>query len=103
VAIRRPGFTYYTVQAGDTLEGIIKNHPLYKNAPYETGFDRRTIAEAIALLNQSNPGLYREGESDHWFVDAQDPYFTYTRYNYDTLRVKEADALVYFAYRGIRL
>jgi hypothetical protein len=27
-------------------------------------------------------------------VDAQDPYFTYTRYNYDTLRVKEGTTLI---------
>jgi hypothetical protein len=94
VSVRQPGFTYYTVKAGDTIESIIKAHPLYANAPYTTGFDRRNIAEAIALLNRTNPGIYREGESDHWFLDAQDPHFKTTRYNYDTLRVKEGTTLV---------
>ncbi|MGL5891088.1 MAG: hypothetical protein ACRC3B_14460, partial [Bacteroidia bacterium] len=94
VSVRQPGFHYYTVQAGDTIESIVKAHELYKNAPYTTGFDRRNIAEAIALLNRTNPGIYREGESDHWFLDSQDPYYKNTRYNYDTLRVKAGTTLI---------
>ena len=57
------------IEAGDTLEGLIKNY--YKDYNYQTGNDRRTIAHAFYILNEDSPGVRLTGDYESsFFKDA---------------------------------
>lgn len=78
----------YVIQAGDNLEGVIKEE--YKDYPYETGNDRRTIAHALYILNKDeSKAFYFEGKGESWWKDFLDSDFTETRNIYATIKLKE--------------
>lgn len=75
------------VEQGDTLEGLIRKN--YKDYSYETGNDRRTIAHAFYILNESNPGVKLVGNYDGSFLkdSVADRDFAETRKIYKTIQL----------------
>ena len=84
------GFDRYTVKPGDTLEDLIKSY--YKNYPYATGNDRRTVALAIYLYNKDRAGSgvyrnYRKYRNAGSWKDYVDPWMQETRANYQSVEL----------------
>ena len=74
----------YTTQSGDKLEPLVKE--IYKDYPYTTGNDRRTIVHAFSVLNEGNPAIYFEGDTGSW-KDIFDPEFAKSRDIYQTIKL----------------
>ncbi|GGG77807.1 hypothetical protein GCM10007415_07250 [Parapedobacter pyrenivorans] len=74
----------YTVQTGDKLEPLVRE--IYKDYPYTTGNDRRTIVHAFSVLNEGSPAIYFEGNTGSW-KDIFDPDFAKSRDIYQTIKL----------------
>jgi hypothetical protein len=88
---RKPGTNLYYVKKGDNIESIINSSPVYKDFAYSTGNDRRSIAAAILVKNNGNPGVYldEKKKGDHSFKDFMDPTFAKNRNVYEMIGVRE--------------
>ncbi|WP_162054726.1 eCIS core domain-containing protein [Pontibacter pamirensis] len=75
------------IEPGDKLETLIDKY--YKDYPYETGNDRRTIAYAFFILNEENPGVSLTGSYDDsfWKDTILDRDFSETRKIYQTIQL----------------
>ncbi|MGK6352091.1 DUF2380 domain-containing protein [Parapedobacter sp. DT-150] len=74
----------YTTKPGDMLEPLVKE--IYKEYPYTTGNDRRTIVHAFSILNEGNPAIYFEGDTGSW-KDIFDSDFAKSRDIYKTIKL----------------
>ena len=97
-----PGFREYTTKSGDKLENILKEK--YPDFKERTGFDWRTIGEAVVALNP-DAFIERDKKNDgildfldevvEGYKDVADPDFKKTRDTYQGLVLKsDADLLL---------
>jgi len=92
---KKHAFPTYTVQPGDTLQGVIQQY--YATYPFTTGNDERTVALAIYLFNKnvSGAGIYRNHKKYSNFVNSfegsvkgfADPWMKETRANFQSVEL----------------
>lgn len=77
----------YLVQKGDTLEALINKE--YKDYPFATGNDRRTIVHALYVLNENSHAFYFTGDGTSFWKDLLDAEMAETRQIYATIKLRQ--------------
>jgi hypothetical protein len=84
----------HIVKENEDLDTLVKYY--YPNYEIDLGNDRRTIIHAFSILNEGNPAVYYEGESDSWWRDkVLDRDMAETRRIYSSIRLR-ANRIILF-------